>query len=151
MGAHSALNMTPTSRPHAAGRKLRVLIVEDESLISLYLQDVLRDLGHCVSAVAPSFRTALAAAAGTPSDLAIVDVGLVGDGGDGIDAAAALLQRHGVPSVLMTGESFAGLDERIKSARPLAFLMKPCTQADVEHALATALEHLDELGATPSL
>jgi CheY-like chemotaxis protein len=73
-----------TSDPISSStRPLRVLIVEDEALISLHLQDVLRDLGHSVSGIAPSLRTALAVAAGTPSDLAIVDVGLVGDGGDG--------------------------------------------------------------------
>ena len=53
---------------------MRVLIVEDESLVSLFLQGVLQDLGHSVSGVAPSLRTALAIAAGTPSDLAIVDM-----------------------------------------------------------------------------
>src|SRR5918995_4741117 len=97
---------------------LRVLIVEDESLVSLFLQGVLRDLGHEVSGIAPSLRTALAFAAGTPTDLAIVDVGLAGDGGDGIDTAAALLDRFGIRSLLMTGASFAELGDRIETARP---------------------------------
>ncbi len=44
--------------------------------MSLSLQGVLQELGHSVSGVAPSLRTALAIAAGTPSDLAIVDIGL---------------------------------------------------------------------------
>ena len=39
------------------------MIVEDESLVSLFLQGVLQDLGHSVSGVAPSLRTALAIAA----------------------------------------------------------------------------------------
>ncbi len=130
------------ARPSATPRQLRVLIVEDETLISLFLQDVLRDLGHSVSGIAPSLRTALAVAAGTPSDLAIVDVGLAGDGGDGIDTAAALLERHGVPSLLMTGASFAELGDRIHAARPLGFLTKPYTEADVESALNGALEKI---------
>jgi CheY-like chemotaxis protein len=151
MSVHGALDLSRDTRPRAADRKLRVLIVEDETLISLYLQDVLRDLGHSVSAVAPSLRTALAAAAGTPSDLAIVDVGLAGDGGDGIDTAAALLERHGVPSVLMTGASFAGLGDRIKAARPLGFLTKPCNEQDIERVLSIALGQIGELGAEPQL
>ena len=121
---------------------LRVLIVEDESLVSLFLQGVLRDLGHEVSGIAPSLRTALAFAAGTPTDLAIVDVGLAGDGGDGIDAAIALRTRHGIPALLMTGASLASLGERAKAAQPLGFLAKPYTEADVERALQAAVAQL---------
>jgi two-component system, response regulator PdtaR len=106
----------------AARRPLRVLIVEDETLTSLFLQGVLRELGYAISGIAPSLRTALAIAAGTPSQLAIVDVGLAGDGGDGIDTAAALWERHGVRSLLMTGATFAEFADRIQTARPLCSL-----------------------------
>ena len=126
----------------AARRGLRVLIVEDESLVSLFLQSVLQDLGHSVSGIAPSLRTALAFAAGTPSDLAIVDVGLAGDGGDGIDAAIALRTRHGIPALLMTGAPFADVGPRLKDAQPLGFLTKPYTDSDVATALQSALAQL---------
>lgn len=122
---------------------LRVLIVEDETLTGLHLQNVLQELGHSVSGIAPSLRTALAIAAGTPTDIAIVDVGLVGDGGDGIDTAAALLERYGIRSVLMTGASFAEVADRIERARPLALLSKPYTEEDIAHVLEDALERLD--------
>jgi CheY-like chemotaxis protein len=127
-----------------AGRAqgLRVLIVEDESLVSLFLQGVLQDLGHSVSGVAPSLRTALAIAAGTPSDLAIVDIGLAGDGGDGIDAAVALRSRYGIPALLMTGASFDAIGPRLHEAQPLGFLTKPYTESDVASALQRALERM---------
>ena len=124
------------------GRALRILIVEDESLVSLFLQGVLQDLGHSVSGVAPSLRTALAIAAGTPSDIAIVDIGLAGDGGDGIDAAVALRSRYGIPAVLMTGASFADVGARLQDAQPLGFLTKPYTESDVASALQAALEQM---------
>jgi len=125
-----------------AQRGLRVLIVEDESLVSLFLQGVLQDLGHSVSGVAPSLRTALAIAAGTPSDLAIVDIGLAGDGGDGIDAAIALRSRYGIPALLMTGASFADVGPRLNDAQPLGFLTKPYTESDVASALQAALARM---------
>src|SRR5262245_19438995 len=46
--------MTAEPSSVAPARGLRVLIVEDESLVSLFLQGVLQDLGHTVSGVAPS-------------------------------------------------------------------------------------------------
>ncbi len=133
--------MTPDPTPPGT-RTLRVLIVEDEALIGLHLQGVLRELGHSVSGIAPSLRTALAVAAGTPSDLAIVDVGLVGDGGDGIDTAAALRDRYGIPSLLMTGASFEELGERIEEAKPVGLLTKPYTEEDIANALGGAIERL---------
>lgn len=141
---HHPIDMTPNAQTtHSPDRRaLRVLIVEDETLISLFLQGVLRDLGHTVSGIAPSLRTALAVAAGTPSDLAIVDVGLAGDGGDGIDTAAALRERHGIPSLLMTGATFAELGDRIEAARPLGLLTKPYTETDVESAINGAIDKL---------
>lgn len=134
--------MTRDTTP-ASARALRVLIVEDETLISLHLQDVLRDLGHSVSGIAPTYRTALAIAAGTPSDLAIVDVGLVGDGGDGIDAAVALRERFGIRSLLMTGASFAEFGDRIEAAQPVGLLSKPYTDEDVAKAIGDALQKLE--------
>src|SRR5690606_2393403 len=136
---HYSMTLESTT---SGARSLRVLIVEDEALISLHLQDVLRDLGHSVSGIAPSLRTALAVAAGTPSDLAIVDVGLVGDGGDGIDTAAALRDRYGIPSLLMTGASFEEFGDRISDADPVGLLTKPYTEEDIANALGGALEKL---------
>jgi CheY-like chemotaxis protein len=131
-----------SSAAAAERRALRVLIVEDESLVSLSLQGVLQELGHSVSGVAPSLRTALAIAAGTPSDLAIVDIGLAGVGGVGIDAAVALRTRYGIPALLMTGASFADVGARLHDAHPLGFLTKPYTDNDVATALQAALEQM---------
>lgn len=131
-----------SATPVSQARPLRVLIVEDETLTSLFLQGVLKELGYAVSGIAPSLRTALAIAAGTPSDLAVVDVGLAGDGGDGIDTAAALWERHGIRSVLMTGATFAEFADRIQTARPLGLLEKPYSEKDVENAMKGAVQQL---------
>lgn len=136
------MTVEPSSIALAPRRVLRVLIVEDESLVSLFLQGVLQELGHTVAGVAPTLRTALATAAGTPSDLAIIDIGLAGDGGDGIDAAVALRQRYGIPALLMTGASFADVGPRLQDAQPLGFLTKPYTENDVEKALQAAIERM---------
>lgn len=120
---------------------LRVLVVEDEALVSLFLTEVLNDLGHQVAGCAVSLRGALQLAASTPADIALVDIGLAGEG-DGIDVAAQLRARHGLPALLMSGASQATLECRVAAARPLGYLMKPYTELDVERALAAAAVHL---------
>jgi CheY-like chemotaxis protein len=145
LGHRRTMTSGPSAAPNAA-RALRVLVVEDESLVGLSLQGVLRDLGHTVTGIAPSLRTALAIAAGAPSDLAIIDIGLAGDGGDGIDAAVALRQRYGIPAVLMTGASFADVADRLNAAEPLGFLTKPYSDADVERTIADAIARMQAVG-----
>src|SRR5882757_1271196 len=125
-------------------KSLRVLIVEDEILISMFLSDVLSDLGHTVIGTAVSARDALSIAAQRPSDIAFVDVGLSAEGGsgDGLDAAVALLENHGIPTLLMTGDARHTGSSRAVRAKPLGFLLKPYTEADVARAIASALERL---------
>jgi hypothetical protein len=69
-------------------------------------------------------------------------VGLAGDGGDGIDTAAALLERHGIRSLLMTGATFEEYADRIQTARPLGLLEKPYSEKDIENAMNGAVRQL---------
>jgi CheY-like chemotaxis protein len=126
--------MTPTSG-------LRILIVEDEVLVSMFLSDVLMDLGHTVTGTADTVDAALALAAQKPSDLAFVDMGLAGKG-DGVEAAKLLRERHGVRTVLMSGASESTVASRAEAAQPLGILIKPYTEADVQRALDAAVAHL---------
>lgn len=120
---------------------LRILIVEDEILVSMFLSDVLMDLGHTVTGTADSMDSALTLAAQHPSDLALVDVGLAGKG-DGIEAARVLRERHGLRTLLMSGASEASLAARAATAQSLGILMKPYTEADVQRALTAAVTQL---------
>ncbi len=124
-----------------ASRMLRILIVEDEVLVGMFLSDVLMDLGHTITGTAESVESALSLAAQQPSDLAFVDVGLAGKG-DGIEAARLLRERHGIPTLLMSGASEASLAQRAEKAQPLGILVKPYTEADVQRVLAAAAAQL---------
>lgn len=133
----------------AATRSLHVLIVEDESLVSMFLEDVVTDLGHRIAGCAPSAGRALMIAAecqanGIPIDVALVDIGLSGNQADGVDAAIALREQHGVPAFLMTGAAYGDLSTRAQRARPLGYLMKPYTEDEVNRALKGVIDQLDD-------
>ena len=61
-----------------AAAKRRVLVIEDEILISMLLEDMLADLGHEVAGVVPRLGDALTAVQGEAFDVAILDVHLHG-------------------------------------------------------------------------
>lgn len=133
---HSDRAVTPT-----APKPLRVLVVEDEALVSLFLEELLSDLGHVVVGVAASATAAYAIAAQHPIDLAIVDISLQG-GSDGVDLAVRLRQQYDMPSLVMSGRYESAVQQRLQQAAPLGYLQKPYTQSDVECALARAHTHL---------
>ena len=114
---------------------VRVLVVEDETLVAMLLEDMVVDLGGKVAGSASRLDGALALA-NDPNlelDLAVLDVNLAGQ--DAFPVAAAL-QRRGVPFAFSTGYGNAGLPDAWRG-RPT--LPKPFTQDQVLSVLRQAL------------
>jgi CheY-like chemotaxis protein len=114
-----------------AGAKRRVLVVEDEILISMLLEDMLADLGHEVAGVVPRLGDALSAVQGGAFDVVILDVHLHGQ--TAYPVADALIER-GRPFVFATGYGEGGLPEKYRN-HPI--LTKPFAKDDLERVLNT--------------
>lgn len=88
------------------GARARVLLVEDELLITLLLEDMLQSL-DCEIAEAPAdLEEALAAAQSGAFDLALVDLSL---GGELTYPVADILKARRIPFAFMTGYASASL------------------------------------------
>lgn len=92
----------------AGDSKLRVLIVEDESLVAMMIEDVLMDMGHEVAGIAGRLDEALRLAGSLETDFAVLDLNL---NGERTDPVAAALRSRGVPFVFATGYGVAGVSE----------------------------------------
>jgi DNA-binding response OmpR family regulator len=94
-----------------AHEKLNILVVEDETMIAMFLDDMLTDLGCNVvgpaAAVAPAL--ALIEANGHLLDGALLDVNLRGELAYPI---ADALARWGIPFVFVTGYAAGGIEVR---------------------------------------
>ena len=117
---------------NAASGKLRVLVIEDEDLIAMFVEDMLTDMGHEVGAIAARIEDAVRAAETGSFDFAIVDVNL---GGQPSYPVAEILKARGIPFVFATGYGAAGLDPAYAGA---ATLQKPFTEAELLAALSLA-------------
>jgi len=111
---------------------LKVLIVEDESLVAMLVEDVLLDLGHEVVATTGRLDKATQSARELAIDFAIVDLNL---NGQRTDAVALILQERGVPFIFATGYGAAGVPEGM-SDRPV--LQKPFQPYELAAAIAKA-------------
>jgi CheY-like chemotaxis protein len=89
----------------------RILIVDDEPLISAMTEDWLSELGHIVVGPAHNLATALKLA-GMDLDAAIVDISL---GKDLSYPLADALSARGVPFALTTGYGPDGIDPRYRA------------------------------------
>lgn len=79
---------------------LRVLVVEDEMLISLLVEDVLTDQECIIVGPFSEVATALAAARSEAVDLAVLDVNVKGVK---VYPVAEALERRGVPFLFLSG------------------------------------------------
>jgi DNA-binding response OmpR family regulator len=107
--AHQMTQPDPASRP-AARAKPRVLIVEDEALLSLELSDLLRDAQFEVVGPVNSVERALEVLSDEGCDAAVLDINL---GRETSERIASDLTSRGTPFVVMTGYS--------REQRPPAF------------------------------
>jgi DNA-binding LytR/AlgR family response regulator len=111
---------------------LRVLVVEDEFLVALDLEQMLRDAGCEVQGPIGDLASALRAAEDGRFDLALLDVNI---GGQPVTAVADALAVRAVPIVFCTGYQAASLPADYPEA---ATLRKPYQAVDVIAALRRA-------------
>ena len=108
----------------------RILIVEDEPLISMMLEDFLDILDQKVAGSVDSVDAALAVIDGGEVDAAILDLNL--RAGEKSTPIAEALADKGIPFVFATGGTDEGVDARFRD-RPR--LQKPFTMDGVAKAL----------------
>lgn len=106
----------------------RVLIVEDEIVVALFLEDILTEFGYQVAGVASRVEDALAR--DVDYDVAVLDVHL---NGRNVFEFADKLAEAQTPFVFATGYGERGIPERF-AGRPV--LQKPFPPEDLKRALA---------------
>ena len=108
---------------------LRVLVVEDEMMVSMLIEDMLSDLGCTVVGPASRLDEAIELANRSELDCAVLDVNL---GGQPIFPLADILRAKGAPFAFATGYGDAGLRE-VDRGSPV--LQKPFREGDLARVL----------------
>ena len=114
----------------------RVLIAEDEPIIRLDLRGALEAHGYEVCGEARDGVEAVELAESLEPDLVLMDVKMPRL--DGIDAARRILERRGVPIVILTAFGQDELVERAVDIGVFGYLAKPFRVQDVTAALTAA-------------
>ncbi|MCE2576515.1 response regulator [Komagataeibacter sp. FNDCR2] len=78
-----------------------VLIIEDEPIIAMDIEELVRQCGHTIAGVASSEAEAVRLARETRPGLILADINL-GDGGDGMSAVSSILRHQDIPVIFVT-------------------------------------------------
>jgi two-component system, response regulator PdtaR len=142
-GGHGAVfSAAGASGAATETKKPRILIVEDDFLVSSAIEVALTQAGFEVAGIASSADEALELALSQKPDLAIMDIRLSG-ARDGVDAAMELFKTHGIRSVFATAHHDAEAKDRARPAQPLAWVPKPYTMTSLVAAVQQALGGAD--------
>jgi PAS domain S-box-containing protein len=112
--------------------QIRILVVEDETIVAESIQQKLGNLGYEVVAALASGEEAVAQATALQPDLVLMDIGLAG-ALDGVEAAEQIHRRCDVPVVYLTAHADSAVLQRAKVSEPFGYLLKPFRE-DVLHS-----------------
>lgn len=130
-----------------------ILLVEDDPVDALYLRHVLQRLGYDAVRTVPRGEEALEAFARDRFDAVLMDVNLAGRL-DGVETAARINARSGLPVIYLTGNHDPAIRRRAAATRHWAILDKPVDPGRLETVLRRALSAAPPSGRaelTPAL
>ncbi|NTS65145.1 response regulator [Sphingomonas sp. HHU CXW] len=116
--------------------RARVMIIEDEPIIAMDIESIVRDLGHDLTGVAVTRDEAVALAQEDRPGLILADIQLADDS-SGIDAVKDILAEFQVPVIFITA-----FPERLLTGErpePTFLITKPFQRSTVKAAISQAL------------
>jgi len=118
---------------------VRILIVEDETIIAEDLKNKLLGLNYKVSAISYSFDDALSQLEKGGHDLVLLDIQL-SDVRDGIDLAQIVRKQYQLPFLFVSSNADRHTISRAKTTQPNGYIVKPFNKRDLYAAIELAMD-----------
>lgn len=119
-------------------QKAKIMVVEDNKIISLEIRQRLESMGYEVSSVAYTGEDAVTKATESYPDLVLMDIKLGGKM-DGIEAAEKIRFLLDIPVVYLTAYSDDATLERAKVTEPFGYIVKPLEERELHSTIEISL------------
>ena len=116
---------------------MKILIVEDDALIALFIKEAVEKVGHIVLEVFDCADDVMKFVTDHDVDLVLMDIEIVG-AVDGIACARLLSNKYNIPSIFVTSHKESDVIQDAMDVKPLGFLIKPIEESHIEATLALA-------------
>ncbi|NLF01884.1 MAG: response regulator, partial [Anaerolineales bacterium] len=121
----------------------RVLIAEDDYLVSEMVKGLLSEMGYAVAGVASTGQEALSMTQQLQPDVVLMDIRMPDM--DGIEATRLITQRYPTPVVMLTAYETPELVQASSEAGAGAFLVKPPNAAEIQRTVTIAMARCADL------
>jgi len=116
----------------------KILVVDDEAIITMQLEERLSAMGYTVAGMAASGEEAVEKARRIRPDLVLMDIVMPGKM-NGIEAAKIVTGELDIPVVFVTSYADDAIIEKAKSVRPYGYIVKPFNELEIKAAIEVAL------------
>jgi two-component system, LytTR family, response regulator LytT len=127
--------------------KIKILVVEDESIVAKDIQGSLKKLGYLVPTTVSSGEKAIEEIEENRPDLVLMDIMLKGQM-TGIEAANVIKERFGIPVIFLTAYADENTLSKAKISEPYGYIIKPFKEKELQTTIEMAIyksEKDDEL------
>jgi len=116
----------------------KILVVDDEAIITMQLEERLSAMGYIVAGMAASGEEAVDKSRRLRPDLVLMDIVMPGKM-NGIEAAKIVTKELDIPVVFVTSYADDVIIEKAKSVRPYGYIVKPFNELEIKAAIEVAL------------
>nr|WP_284710850.1 HD domain-containing phosphohydrolase [Desulfovibrio aminophilus] len=124
--------------PGSGARRERILVVEDERMVALDIERLVRSMGYDVAGISDSGEEAVEMARALRPGLVLMDIRLKGPM-DGIEAAARIQEIRDTPVIYLTAYADDATLERARLTGPFGYLIKPFEDRELRLTIEMAL------------
>jgi len=117
---------------------VKILVVEDEAIIAMDIQGLLKKMGYADSEVVFSGEESIEKVAARRPHLVLMDIKLKGSL-DGIQAAKHIFYEYQIPVVYITAFGDENTIKRANGTARFGYITKPFEEADLKSAIQKAL------------
>ena len=118
--------------------KIKLLVVEDESIVAMDIKHRAESLGYEVTAITPSGEEAIELVKKNQVDLVLMDIVLKGEM-DGIETAQKIHDDFDIPVLYLTAYSDEETLKRAKITEPFGYIIKPFEDRELHTAVEIAI------------
>jgi len=120
----------------------RIMVVDDEAVITMQLEERLTGMGYEVVGRAASGEASIDMARRLRPDLVLMDIVMPGEL-DGIDASAIIRRELDIPFIFLTAYADDKFVNRAKRVQPFGYIVKPFQEDEIKAAIEVALHRKD--------
>lgn len=124
---------------------IKILVVEDETIVALDIRSALKKLQYEVTDIVTNYDDALQSVEENTPDIVLMDINL-DNSKDGIETAHTIQSKyHNIPIIYLTAYSDDTTIQRAIATNPIGYLIKPFKREELKTTIVLGLHKMNKI------